>query len=129
MKHIDETETFNRVDPMKDVDGFNTVNIGKLCQEDASGTRYRSEATAKGSVQGRLSRRSGAGPGQQARTTLEGFEAATTAPPPRADPGARMSREEAERLLDGIEAEERDRLRERLQGRRETGDPRREKDW
>lgn len=36
-KHIDETETFNRVDPSKDVDGFNTVNIGKLCQEDASG--------------------------------------------------------------------------------------------
>ncbi len=35
--HIDETETFNRVDPAKDVDGFNTVNIGKLCQEDASG--------------------------------------------------------------------------------------------
>ena len=35
--HIDETETFNRVDPSKDVDGFNTVNIGKLCQEDASG--------------------------------------------------------------------------------------------
>lgn len=36
-KHIDETESFNRVDPGKDVDGFNTVNIGKLCQEDASG--------------------------------------------------------------------------------------------
>ncbi len=36
-KHIDETETFNRVDPSKDVDGFNTVNIGKLCQEDSSG--------------------------------------------------------------------------------------------
>ncbi|MFT4901864.1 MAG: methylenetetrahydrofolate dehydrogenase (NADP+)/methenyltetrahydrofolate cyclohydrolase [Lentimonas sp.] len=35
--HIDETETFNRVDPGKDVDGFNTVNIGKLCQEDSSG--------------------------------------------------------------------------------------------
>lgn len=35
--HIDETETFNRVAPQKDVDGFNTVNIGKLCQEDASG--------------------------------------------------------------------------------------------
>lgn len=35
--HIDETETFNRVHPDKDVDGFNTVNIGKLCQEDASG--------------------------------------------------------------------------------------------
>lgn len=35
--HIDETETFNRVRPDKDVDGFNTLNIGKLCQEDASG--------------------------------------------------------------------------------------------
>lgn len=35
--HIDETETFNRVLPSKDVDGFNTVNIGKLCQEDNSG--------------------------------------------------------------------------------------------
>jgi methylenetetrahydrofolate dehydrogenase (NADP+)/methenyltetrahydrofolate cyclohydrolase len=35
--HIDETETFNRVLPSKDVDGFNTVNIGKLCQEDSSG--------------------------------------------------------------------------------------------
>ena len=36
-KHIDETETFNRVVPHKDVDGFNTVNIGKLCQEDTRG--------------------------------------------------------------------------------------------
>lgn len=36
-KHIDETATFNRVLPGKDVDGFNTVNIGKLCQEDNSG--------------------------------------------------------------------------------------------
>ena len=36
-KHIDETETFNRVAPEKDVDGFNTVNIGKLCQEDDTG--------------------------------------------------------------------------------------------
>lgn len=36
-KHIDETETFNRVLPGKDVDGFNTLNIGKLCQEDSSG--------------------------------------------------------------------------------------------
>ena len=32
-KHIDETETFNRVLPSKDVDGFNTLNIGKLCQK------------------------------------------------------------------------------------------------
>lgn len=36
-KHIDETATFNRVLPGKDVDGFNTLNIGKLCQEDSSG--------------------------------------------------------------------------------------------
>jgi len=36
-KHIDETATFNRVLHAKDVDGFNTVNIGKLCQEDSSG--------------------------------------------------------------------------------------------
>jgi len=36
-RHIDETETFNRVLPGKDVDGFNTLNIGKLCQEDRSG--------------------------------------------------------------------------------------------
>jgi methylenetetrahydrofolate dehydrogenase (NADP+)/methenyltetrahydrofolate cyclohydrolase len=36
-KHIDETATFNRVLPTKDVDGFNTLNIGKLCQEDPSG--------------------------------------------------------------------------------------------
>lgn len=36
-KHLDETETFNRVAPHKDVDGFNTLNIGKLCQEDESG--------------------------------------------------------------------------------------------
>jgi len=30
----DEKEIFNRVDPLKDVDGFNVANIGKLCQED-----------------------------------------------------------------------------------------------
>ena len=36
-KHIDETQTFNRVLPSKDVDGFNTLNIGKLCQEDHQG--------------------------------------------------------------------------------------------
>lgn len=35
--HLNETATFNRVHPAKDVDGFNTLNIGKLCQEDASG--------------------------------------------------------------------------------------------
>ena len=36
-KHIDETETFNRVSHNKDVDGFHTLNVGKLCQEDESG--------------------------------------------------------------------------------------------
>ncbi|MGB0344413.1 MAG: bifunctional methylenetetrahydrofolate dehydrogenase/methenyltetrahydrofolate cyclohydrolase FolD [Coraliomargarita sp.] len=35
--HIDETETFNHVAPEKDVDGFNTINIGRLCQEDERG--------------------------------------------------------------------------------------------
>jgi len=35
--HIHEIDVFNRVSPLKDVDGFNTVNIGKLCQEDPSG--------------------------------------------------------------------------------------------
>ena len=36
-EHINETETFNRVSHNKDVDGFHTLNIGKLCQEDESG--------------------------------------------------------------------------------------------
>lgn len=36
-KHMNEIAVFNRVNPRKDVDGFNTVNIGKLCQEDANG--------------------------------------------------------------------------------------------
>ena len=36
-EHINETNTFNRVSPNKDVDGFHTLNIGKLCQEDDSG--------------------------------------------------------------------------------------------
>lgn len=31
--HINETEIFNRVHPSKDVDGFSTVNIGRLVQE------------------------------------------------------------------------------------------------
>lgn len=35
--HLNETEVFNRVAPAKDVDGFNTINIGKLCQDDPSG--------------------------------------------------------------------------------------------
>jgi methylenetetrahydrofolate dehydrogenase (NADP+)/methenyltetrahydrofolate cyclohydrolase len=36
-KHIDERTIFRAVLPEKDVDGFHTVNIGKLCQEDPSG--------------------------------------------------------------------------------------------
>lgn len=32
--HLDERATFNRVDPNKDVDGFNQVNLGRLVQED-----------------------------------------------------------------------------------------------
>ena len=31
--HIDDVRIFNRVSPDKDVDGFNAVNLGKLCQE------------------------------------------------------------------------------------------------
>jgi methylenetetrahydrofolate dehydrogenase (NADP+)/methenyltetrahydrofolate cyclohydrolase len=36
-KPMAETEVFNHVSPNKDVDGFNTLNIGKLVQEDPSG--------------------------------------------------------------------------------------------
>lgn len=36
--HIDEGTIFRTVLPEKDVDGFHTVNIGKLCQEDPSGS-------------------------------------------------------------------------------------------
>lgn len=36
-KHIDEVATFRRVAPEKDVDGFNTVNLGKVAQEDETG--------------------------------------------------------------------------------------------
>ena len=36
-EHINETDTFNRVSHNKDVDGFHTLNIGKLCQENESG--------------------------------------------------------------------------------------------
>ncbi len=35
--HLPELEVFNRVHPDKDVDGFHTMNVGKLTQEDASG--------------------------------------------------------------------------------------------
>jgi methylenetetrahydrofolate dehydrogenase (NADP+)/methenyltetrahydrofolate cyclohydrolase len=36
-KHIDEVAVFRRVAPGKDVDGFNTLNLGKVAQEDATG--------------------------------------------------------------------------------------------
>jgi len=36
-KHIDEVATFRRVAPEKDVDGFNTINLGKVAQEDDTG--------------------------------------------------------------------------------------------
>ena len=36
-KHIDEVAVFRRVSPDKDVDGFNTVNLGKVAQEDDTG--------------------------------------------------------------------------------------------
>jgi methylenetetrahydrofolate dehydrogenase (NADP+)/methenyltetrahydrofolate cyclohydrolase len=36
-KHIDEVGVFRRVAPEKDVDGFNTLNLGKVAQEDDSG--------------------------------------------------------------------------------------------
>jgi len=36
-KHIDEVAVFRRVAPHKDVDGFNTINLGKVAQEDATG--------------------------------------------------------------------------------------------
>jgi methylenetetrahydrofolate dehydrogenase (NADP+)/methenyltetrahydrofolate cyclohydrolase len=35
--HLIEREIFNRVSPLKDVDGFSAANLGKLCQEDESG--------------------------------------------------------------------------------------------
>jgi methylenetetrahydrofolate dehydrogenase (NADP+) / methenyltetrahydrofolate cyclohydrolase len=36
-KHIDEVAVFRRVSPDKDVDGFNTLNLGKVAQEDETG--------------------------------------------------------------------------------------------
>ena len=36
-KGLDETAVFRRIDAAKDVDGFNTLNLGKLAQEDATG--------------------------------------------------------------------------------------------
>jgi len=35
--HISEKETFNRLSAEKDVDGFNSMNLGKLCQDDETG--------------------------------------------------------------------------------------------
>lgn len=35
--HLDESEIFNAIDPLKDVDGFHRINSGKLFQEDADG--------------------------------------------------------------------------------------------
>ena len=35
--HIDELTVFRRVAPHKDVDGFHTVNLGKVAQEDETG--------------------------------------------------------------------------------------------
>ena len=34
---MDEREVFNSVNPLKDVDGFNATNLGKLCQEVEDG--------------------------------------------------------------------------------------------
>jgi methylenetetrahydrofolate dehydrogenase (NADP+) / methenyltetrahydrofolate cyclohydrolase len=36
-KHINEVAVFRRVSPDKDVDGFNTLNLGKVAQEDETG--------------------------------------------------------------------------------------------
>jgi methylenetetrahydrofolate dehydrogenase (NADP+)/methenyltetrahydrofolate cyclohydrolase len=36
-RHIDEVSVFRRVLPEKDVDGFNTINLGKVAQEDETG--------------------------------------------------------------------------------------------
>ena len=36
-KHLDELAIFRRVAPHKDVDGFNTINLGKIAQEDDTG--------------------------------------------------------------------------------------------
>jgi len=36
-KHINEVAVFRRVSAAKDVDGFNTLNLGKIAQEDETG--------------------------------------------------------------------------------------------
>ena len=38
-RHINDVRVFNHVSPNKDVDGFNAVNLGKLCQEQAHAFR------------------------------------------------------------------------------------------
>ena len=38
-RHINDVRVFNHVSPNKDVDGFNAVNLGKLCQEQAQAFR------------------------------------------------------------------------------------------
>ncbi len=35
--HLDEQAAFNRIDPIKDVDGFHVVNAGRVVQEDPTG--------------------------------------------------------------------------------------------
>jgi methylenetetrahydrofolate dehydrogenase (NADP+)/methenyltetrahydrofolate cyclohydrolase len=37
--HINDVRVFNHVSPTKDVDGFNAVNLGKLCQEQPNAFR------------------------------------------------------------------------------------------
>ncbi len=36
-KHLSDQAAFDRVSPEKDVDGFNRINLGKLCQDDPTG--------------------------------------------------------------------------------------------
>ncbi len=36
-KHMNERDTFNRISPLKDVDGLNAASVGKLVQDDESG--------------------------------------------------------------------------------------------
>ena len=36
-KSLDEVAVFRRIAPEKDVDGFNTINLGKVAQEDSTG--------------------------------------------------------------------------------------------
>jgi len=36
-RHLSDQAAFDRVSPDKDVDGFNRINLGKLCQDDPTG--------------------------------------------------------------------------------------------